>query len=118
MKFFRKKDAFFHQDQYILPLSIETGRKLLSDNGFQSAARNQNLNGNLPVMKTATCIRCKFFRMKDADQGLCRVDRSRGAEEIKVLTVHTCGKWEDCGQQYYIRLGWIRGQKKTREEDK
>ncbi len=67
-------------------------------------------------MHTATCIRCKFFRMKSADQGLCRVKPSGQAEDVKVRTVHTCEKWEDCGQQYYIRLGWVRGQEKTREE--
>ncbi len=30
--------------------------------------------------------------------------------EQQVKIDFSCEQWQDCGQQYYIRLGWIKGQ--------
>jgi len=53
--------------------------------------------------------------MKSRENGICR---RRGKEnssmtadtQQEVATSFSCEQWEDCGQQYYIRLGWIKGQ--------
>ena len=71
-------------------------------------------------MTDSSCIRCKFFRMQDSAKGICRVlpRKTDGlpAARPEVATTHSCEKWQDCGQQYYIRLGWIKGQKEKTEK--
>ena len=72
-------------------------------------------------MTDTTCIRCKFFRMKNSSKGTCRL-LSRRTEpklndrEQQVKTDFSCEQWQDCGQQYYIRLGWIKGQAEKEEK--
>ena len=64
-------------------------------------------------MVESTCISCKFFRMKDAEGGVCRSEKNRTQPDGKKPAVEigsSCEHWQDCGQQYYIRLGWIKGQ--------
>lgn len=67
-------------------------------------------------MKPTACISCKFFKIEDQFQGYCRVHvretGNKAAEKPRVKTQDYCAKWADCGQQYHIRLGWIR----SREE--
>lgn len=59
-----------------------------------------------------TCMRCKYFKIEDPVSGLCRVpEREPGSSSAARRIVRgddSCEKWVDCGQQYYIRLGWIK----------
>jgi len=45
--------------------------------------------------------------------GICRVDKTVNTYPEKELK-NKCDAWIDAGQQYYIRLGWI---KKTAERE-
>ena len=60
----------------------------------------------------ATCLSCKYYKIKDARTGLCRVEAltsgNHQVDKPEVEAVHHCGQWVDCGQTYYIRLGWIK----------
>ena len=62
----------------------------------------------------STCLRCKFYKIEDIVSGVCR-DQKKGSGNTPprpmVKQDDTCEKWTDCGQQYYIRLGWIKSQK-------
>ncbi|HIQ36448.1 MAG TPA: hypothetical protein EYH36_00380 [Desulfocapsa sulfexigens] len=60
------------------------------------------------------CLSCRTFRLDDPYSGVCRVDKTVEHYPMKT-TEETCGKWEDGGHQYNIRLGWI---KKTLEMEK
>lgn len=53
--------------------------------------------------------------MLDMDSGECKATGATPEERDLVAADHCCEKWEDAGQQYYIRLGWIKGQKKKEE---
>jgi len=64
----------------------------------------------------ATCMSCKFFKIEDAMSGYCRVNvretGDRNAPKPMVRQDDTCDRWVDCGQQYYIRLGWVKSRGK------
>lgn len=64
----------------------------------------------------STCLRCKFFKIEDRVSGYCKVQiRETGVDNASrplVMHDHSCDRWTDCGQQYYIRLGWLRSQEK------
>lgn len=61
------------------------------------------------------CLSCKFFRLTEVDTGICRVVKRDKVEEYPVKNNNdTCEMWKNCGQQYYIRLGWI---KKTSQQE-
>lgn len=68
----------------------------------------------------STCMSCKFFRIEDTMSGYCRVQKhetgDKNAPRPMVKQDDSCSKWSDCGQQYYIRLGWVKSQDKTVEE--
>jgi len=56
------------------------------------------------------CLNCKYFRLESIEDGICRVHKNSDKKyPIKQKYDH-CVKWRDCGQQYYIRLGWLKGQ--------
>ncbi|TKB27708.1 hypothetical protein FCL47_06150 [Desulfopila sp. IMCC35006] len=59
------------------------------------------------------CLRCKYFRLESVDAGLCRVDKDTDKNYPVMDKNDHCLKWRDCGQQYFIRLGWIKA--KTNE---
>ena len=58
------------------------------------------------------CMSCKFFKIEDALSGYCRVATKKSGEnnmhKPMVRCDDTCQKWVDCGQQYYIRKGWVK----------
>ena len=65
----------------------------------------------VPVMKTH-CLNCKYYQIHDVRSGFCRaqalVHKKKNAEKpLRDIDDH-CDDWADCGQTYYIRLGWIR----------
>ena len=69
----------------------------------------------------STCIRCKYFKIEDSLSGFCRVQirksRDKQAPKPMVKQDDTCENWEDCGQQYYIRLGWIKSQETAKDKE-
>ncbi len=54
------------------------------------------------------CLRCKFLRLRDGSGSLCRFGTAAGAPKTTVALDHYCPHWQDGGQQYYIRLGWLK----------
>jgi hypothetical protein len=60
----------------------------------------------------AHCLRCKYYTIQGPLTGLCRREKllsgNRDAVKPLVRADHTCTHWADCGQTYYIRLGWIK----------
>ena len=65
-----------------------------------------------------SCLNCKNYRPEDEFTGRCRVDRKTLAPERYPLMRHTdvCERWQDCGQRYYIRLGWLKRFAEQRKE--
>lgn len=57
------------------------------------------------------CLSCKFFRLQNTESGICRVEKMAAADYPMKHTDQLCGKWHDSGQQYFIRVGWIKAQK-------
>lgn len=68
----------------------------------------------------STCIRCKFFKIEDTMNGYCRVQvketGNRNGLKPMVNLDDSCDKWADCGQQYYIRRGWIKSQEALKKK--
>jgi len=58
--------------------------------------------------KPQICLRCKYFRLETVEAGLCRVDKNTDKNYPAMDKNDHCPRWRDCGQQYYIRLGWIK----------
>lgn len=65
-------------------------------------------------LQERSCLNCKTFRLEDTQSGVCRVDKTVEKYPMKSIK-DCCEKWVDAGQQYYIRVGWI---KKTSEKGK
>ena len=58
--------------------------------------------------KLKICLCCKHFRLESVDAGLCRVDKDIDKNYPVLDKSGHCRRWSDCGQQYFIRLGWIK----------
>lgn len=56
------------------------------------------------------CLSCKYFRLETVDAGICRVMKDSDKNYPVKQQTDDCVKWLDCGQQYYIRLGWVKAQ--------
>lgn len=57
------------------------------------------------------CLNCKYYRLVDTQSGLCRIDKRVKQNDCpQMKNEDICERWVDCGQQYYIRKGWIKGQ--------
>ena len=63
-----------------------------------------------------TCLKCKYYKIHDAESGFCRVEAlssgNHAAEKPLMQAENTCKEWADCGQTYYIRLGWLKNNSK------
>ncbi len=57
------------------------------------------------------CLSCKFFRLQNTETGICRFEKMAVADYPIKHMDGQCDKWRDSGQQYFIRLGWIKAQK-------
>ena len=64
-------------------------------------------------LQERSCLNCKKFRLEDAQSGICRLDKSVEHPPMKRIK-DCCEHWIDAGQQYYIRVGWI---KKSQEKE-
>jgi hypothetical protein len=54
------------------------------------------------------CLNCKYYRLIESDSGVCRVDKSKKADYPRKKNSDSCEKWHDCGQNFFIRVGWIK----------
>ncbi len=54
------------------------------------------------------CLSCKYFRLENVEKGICRVDKDQKKSYPIKEKGQACEKWQNCGQQYFIRLGWIK----------
>lgn len=55
------------------------------------------------------CLSCKKFRPLDVNEGLCRLKKQANVEDYpKKNHKDSCESWVNCGQKYYIRLGWLK----------
>ena len=61
------------------------------------------------------CLSCHHYRLVKTALGLCRVDRKEKNYPEK-LPEETCPQWRDSGQQYFIRLGWIKARENSAEQ--
>ncbi len=69
--------------------------------------------GETVIKKINThCLNCKYYKIQDAETGLCRVEvltaGNRDGQKPRVQADNSCSKWVNCGQGYYVRLGWIK----------
>jgi len=64
-----------------------------------------------------TCLGCKHFRLEDVHSGVCRVEKNGNPYPVKQHD-DLCPLWSGCGQQYYIRRGWIKNKLSEKEEKK
>lgn len=56
------------------------------------------------------CLCCQMFRPTTTESGVCRLDKSKSSH-YPVMGYHdNCDEWKTCGQQYYIRAGWLKKQ--------
>lgn len=62
------------------------------------------------------CLRCKFYRVTDTEFGKCKVDKATVKELPVMKHRDNCDRWLDCGQQYFIRLGWVKKQKEVQKQ--
>jgi len=67
-------------------------------------------------MPPVICMSCSFFRIQSESTGLCRVDSvKKGQGPVQVGVEDSCDRWRDSGQQYYIRIGWIKSQHQKKQ---
>lgn len=65
------------------------------------------------------CLSCKHFRPVDEGTGKCRLNRATLDQDEYPLMKHedSCASWKDAGQQYYIRLGWVKNMQNSGESE-
>lgn len=64
-------------------------------------------------IKEHNCLACTFFRLTDTETGSCKVDKSLRPDYPLKKPEESCELWQDAGQQYYIRLGWLKNKKNS-----
>ncbi|RJX20509.1 MAG: hypothetical protein C4563_06150 [Desulfobulbus sp.] len=66
-------------------------------------------------------MRCKHYKVEDAASGYCRAESALNADvnakKVMVHHDHACQQWIDCGQNYYIRLGWLKARQNKQTAD-
>ena len=66
------------------------------------------------------CLSCKYFRPEDQFTGRCRVDKDQIDYHRYPIMKHDdlCERWYNAGQQYFIRVGWLKNkQNQQKAED-
>lgn len=58
------------------------------------------------------CLKCKWLKLETTESGICRKEKGKDAPRPVVKVSDSCGDWQDAGQQYHIRMGWLKNQKK------
>ncbi len=69
-------------------------------------------------MMKQICLNCKRYRPEDECTGRCRLARGKvEASEYPVMKHEDhCRFWQDAGQQYFIRAGWLKNMKSKAKE--
>jgi hypothetical protein len=62
-------------------------------------------------MVNKECLNCRWLKLDDIYSGICRKLQGKDAPRPMVKTTYSCGDWQNAGQQYHIRMGWIKNQK-------
>lgn len=62
------------------------------------------------------CLNCKSYRLDDISSGVCRLEKKGDGIYPVKQNDDICEAWTDCGQQYYIRKGWIKARTAAREQ--
>jgi hypothetical protein len=64
------------------------------------------------------CFSCKYYRPHDELTGRCRVDKDTLDHRNYPLMEHEdlCERWVNSGQQYFIRVGWLKKLKMKQQE--
>lgn len=57
------------------------------------------------------CLRCNYFRLNSISSGLCKKEKNESGNYAEKSIEDQCVSWIDCGQNYFIRKGWIKSQK-------
>lgn len=57
------------------------------------------------------CLSCRHYRPTDEARGKCRLEKGNVDPSAYPVMNHeqSCESWQDVGQKYHIRVGWIRG---------
>ena len=65
------------------------------------------------------CLSCKHYRPIDAAGGSCRLNKGKIEPAAYPVMSHEdcCDSWQDVGQKYHIRVGWIRGLMNKTKDD-
>lgn len=63
------------------------------------------------------CLHCKHYRLDNMYSGVCRLKKNEDGSYPLTQNEDTCDAWCDCGQQYYIRKGWIKAQKDAERQE-
>jgi hypothetical protein len=60
----------------------------------------------------------KFYRPEDGFTGRCRVDKQSLHHSKFPIMKHDdlCERWKNSGQQYYIRVGWLKNVKAKQQQ--
>ncbi len=58
-----------------------------------------------------SCLQCHYFKVEGLQSGVCRLEKGPAAPRPMKKLDDSCENWRDCGQQYHIRLGWLRAQR-------
>lgn len=61
------------------------------------------------------CLNCKHYRLDDIHSGVCRVEKKADGVYPQKKNEDNCDRWHDCGQQYYIRKGWIQARERAQQ---
>ena len=56
------------------------------------------------------CLSCQKFRPENTEGGICRLDKGLFPDYPRKRHEDNCDHWRTSGQQYYIRVGWLKRQ--------
>ncbi len=58
------------------------------------------------------CLSCRYYTIQDKQTGFCRIEpltsKDKKGEKPQVQADNLCDSWRDCGQTYFIRIGWLK----------
>lgn len=64
------------------------------------------------------CLSCRNYRPIDEFRGKCRVGKGKidPTDYPEMMHGDCCDSWSDAGQQYHIRIGWIKSRRSRKEK--
>lgn len=61
-------------------------------------------------MMDKKCLKCRWLKLEDVSSGICRKAKGKDAPRPRVKITDACDDWQNAGQQYHIRMGWLKNQ--------